>query len=77
MEKEIKTTIIEVDSDRVFCMGQANDHPKVWYSVPEEGTVTCGYCDIQFTRKRLTEKEKMDKHSSGNSYVKNGIESDF
>ena len=54
MEKEIKTTIIEVDSDRVFCMGQANDHPKVYYSIPEGGEAICGYCDIKF-RKRKNE----------------------
>ena len=33
-------------------MGQNNDHPKVWYTVPEvgEGYVVCGYCDLKFAR---------------------------
>ena len=30
-------TIVEVDSDKVSCTGATNDHPKVWYTVPEEG----------------------------------------
>ena len=30
------STIVEVDSDRVSCTGATNDHPKVWYTVPED-----------------------------------------
>ena len=70
-------TIIEVDSDRVSCNGVANDHPKVWYTVPDEGYVQCGYCDIMFMRKKLTETEKMDKHFNGSTYTKDGIDNDF
>ena len=39
-------TIIYVDGPGVSCMGEAGDHPKVYYSVPEEGYVKCNYCDI-------------------------------
>ena len=41
------STIVEVDSDRVSCAGETNDHPKVWYTVPEDGyvdTVTSCLC---------------------------------
>ena len=55
MEKEYPETIIYVDSDSVWCMGEAMDHPKVYYSVPEEGFVTCNYCDIKFARKKQDE----------------------
>ena len=34
---DIPETIIYVDTDRVFCTGENNDHPKVYYSIPEEG----------------------------------------
>ena len=66
------STIVEVDSDRVSCTGETNDHPKVWYSVPEDGYVQCGYCDIMFMRKKLTETERMDKHFNGTTYTKDG-----
>ncbi len=36
-------------------MGEDMDHPKVYYSVPDEGYVTCGYCDIKFTRAKETQ----------------------
>ena len=45
-------TIIYVKTARVACSGEDNDHPKVWYNVPEvgEGYVVCGYCDLKFAR---------------------------
>ena len=45
-------TTIYVKTPRVSCSGENNDHPKVWYTVPEvgEGCVVCGYCDIKFAR---------------------------
>ena len=43
--------IIYVDTDRVWCMGEDLDHPKVYYTVPDEGEVVCGYCDIKFRKK--------------------------
>ena len=49
---DIPETIIYVDTDRVWCMGEAMDHPKVYYTVPDEGYVVCGYCDIKFARKK-------------------------
>ena len=30
-------TIIYVKTPRVACSGENNDHPKVWYTVPEVG----------------------------------------
>lgn len=52
-DEEYPNTIIYVTTSRVACSGEDNDHPKVWYSVPEvgEGYVVCGYCDIKFMRK--------------------------
>ena len=71
------STIVEVDSDKVSCTGATNAHPKVWYTVPEDGYIQCGYCDIMFMRKKLTETEKMDKHFNGTTYTKDGIDNDF
>lgn len=45
-----KETIIYTDKEQVWCMGEDLDHPKVFYKVPEKGTVTCLYCNIQYTR---------------------------
>ena len=70
-------TIKYVDSDKVSCTGATNDHPKVWYTIPEDGYVQCGYCDIMFMRKKLIDKEKMDKHFNGTTYTKDGIDNDF
>ena len=38
-------TIIYVKTPRVACSGENNDHPKVWYTVPEVGD-----CDLKFAR---------------------------
>ena len=35
--------------------GETNDHPRVYYTVPEVGYVVCGYCDIKFARKKPDE----------------------
>ena len=51
-------TIIYVDTQRVWCMGEHMDHPKVYYTVPEEGFVVCGYCDIKFMRKKKEDDDK-------------------
>ena len=48
-------TIIYVDGESVWCMGEHMDHPKVYYAVPEEGYVKCNYCDIKFMRKTQDE----------------------
>ena len=29
-------------------MGEHMDHPKVYYTIPEDGEVVCGYCDTIF-----------------------------
>ena len=52
VEKE--EVIIYSETDRVSCMGEMNDHPKVYYTIPKGGQVVCGYCDIIF---RLKEEE--------------------
>ena len=49
----------------------------IWLPVPESGFVQCGYCDIMYMRKSLTEQEKMDKHFNGTTYTKDGIDNDF
>ena len=49
-------TFIYTDKDRVWCMGEDMDHPKVYYTVPEKGFVVCGYCDIKFEKKKEEEK---------------------
>lgn len=43
--------IIYSDTNRVWCMGEDMDHPKVYYTIPEGGQVVCGYCDIIFRLK--------------------------
>ena len=52
VEKE--EVIIYSETDRVSCMGEMNDHPKVYYTIPKGGQVVCGYCDIIF---KLKEEE--------------------
>ena len=47
--------IVYSDTERVWCMGEDMDHPKVYYSVPEQGYVKCNYCDIKFVRKAKDE----------------------
>ena len=49
MDKEQPETFIYTESDRVWCMGEDMDHPKVYYSVPAKGFVVCGYCDIKLS----------------------------
>ena len=48
-------TIIYTDKDRVWCTGETDDHPRVYYTVPDEGYVICGYCDIKFMRRKNEE----------------------
>ena len=48
-------TVIYTDKDRVWCTGETNDHPRVYYTVPDEGFVVCGYCDIKFMRRKNEE----------------------
>lgn len=52
-DNKFPITIIYTKSSRVSCSGENNDHPLVWYSVPEinQGYVKCKYCDIRFERK--------------------------
>ena len=43
-------TIIRSTTNRVRCSGENNDHPLVYYTIPESGYVVCGYCDLVFMR---------------------------
>ena len=48
-------TIIYTTEKTIACTGELNDHPMVWYTVPEKGFVVCGYCDIKFARQEEEE----------------------
>ena len=48
-------TIIYTQRERIYC---DNDHPRVYYSVPTEGFVVCGYCDIKYTRDKNYKNEE-------------------
>ena len=50
-------TIIYSETKQVWCMGEQMDHPKVYYTIPEDGEAVCGYCDLVF---RLKENERED-----------------
>lgn len=45
--------VIEVETTRVACDGGggALGHPKVYYTIGEDGYVECGYCDRRFVLK--------------------------
>lgn len=45
--------IMFVTTTRVACDGGggALGHPRVWYTIPPEGYVVCGYCDKRFILK--------------------------
>ena len=42
-------TIVYTREERVSCTGDGG-HPMVYYSVPENGHVVCGYCDVVYKR---------------------------
>ena len=44
----IPETIIYTKNPRIACSGEDNDHPKVWYTIPDQGEAVCGYCDIKY-----------------------------
>ena len=48
--RDTPETIIYSHTDRVWCMGEDNDHPKVYYTIPDGGEAICGYCDLKFRR---------------------------
>ena len=50
-------TIIYSKKSRVKCSGENNDHPLVYYTIPEGGEVVCGYCDIKFRKEEEYEIE--------------------
>ena len=47
-------TIKYTDKETVYC---DNDHPRVYYNVPKNGFVVCGYCDIKFMNKENVKSE--------------------
>ena len=42
--------VIYMDTDTVKCSGENDDHPAVYYTVPKDGEVMCGYCGLIFRR---------------------------
>lgn len=46
--KDIPKTIIYVETRRVSCTGESDDHPLVYYTIDESGEAVCNYCDIKF-----------------------------
>jgi uncharacterized Zn-finger protein len=53
MEPEKVNDIKYVDTEMVSCTGEPEgDHPKVYYKVPDTGFVVCGYCNVNFMRKK-------------------------
>ena len=42
--------VVYSTTNEVRCSGD-NDHPLVYYTIPEGGQVVCGYCDIIFRMK--------------------------
>ena len=47
-----KEVVVYCDTNRVWCMGEQMDHPKVYYTIPDDGEAICGYCDIKFRLKK-------------------------
>ena len=47
-----KEVFVYCDTNRVWCMGEQMDHPKVYYTIPDDGEAICGYCDIKFRLKK-------------------------
>ena len=43
--------VVEVSERDISCMGEINDHPKVYYTIGKEGYVICGYCNIKYVLK--------------------------
>ena len=44
----IPQKIVYSDTPHVFCTGEMNDHPKVWFTIPKGGQAVCRYCEIKF-----------------------------
>ena len=40
--------IVYVKEEHISCTGENDDHPKVYYTIPEGGEAVCGYCDIKY-----------------------------
>ena len=47
----MEETITYVSSKQVSCTGEEDDHPKVYYNIPDGGEAVCGYCNIKFRLK--------------------------
>ena len=50
-------TIIYVATNRISCTGENDDHPKVYYTIPDGGEAVCGYCDIKYRLKDIEDDE--------------------
>ena len=51
-----KEVVVYSETNRVWCMGEDMDHPKVYYTIPDGGVAVCGYCDIIFRLKKDEDK---------------------
>jgi len=52
MPEEItEEVIVYVEGDTARCTGENNDHPLVFYNIPQHGFVICRYCNLKFIRK--------------------------
>ena len=49
--------VVEVESSEVMCDGDG-DHPRVYYTIPEGSSVTCGYCDLVYVKKNSVREKK-------------------
>lgn len=52
LDHDAPETIV-VEETRIACVGEggALGHPKVWYTIGEEGFTECKYCDRRFVLK--------------------------
>ena len=46
-----------IDGDRVIC---EDDHPRVYYVLPEKGYISCRYCEEKYARKGVDASERHD-----------------
>ena len=44
----ITERVVFSNTKRVSCIGAHMEHPNVYYTIPDEGEVVCGYCDTIF-----------------------------
>mgnify|MGYP003122493923 FL=1 len=40
--------IVYVKEEQIYCSGENDDHPRVYYNLTKKGEAVCGYCNIKF-----------------------------